>query len=107
MFKIKLKYLNKLNEKQIKELVYIFEEKDVVEDIKITKFSDSIEVEVDVIFKEENSNELVSLMDTFTFKDYEIISYDFYITQEEINKYKLKLYEYLGEQYLIDYMLNN
>lgn len=104
---MRLKYLNKLNEEQIKELVYIFEEKDVVEDIEITKFSDSIEVEVDVILKEENSNELVSLTDTFTFKDYEIISYDFSITQEETNKYKLKLYEYLGEQYLIDYMLNN
>ena len=90
-----MKYVNKLTDEQIKEILQnIYFKKSNIESKEY--FEDCLTVEISNLYN-----------DRFDLTDYDISAIDFYISNEyEINiEYRKKMLEYFGEQYAIDYLL--
>lgn len=102
-----MKYINRLTDEQIKELICLLYSKETVKDIRKGLEDDYLEIEIDIKFLDDMTKEEIETTDTLEFRDYRFHSHDFNICQEEIKSYKKKMYEFFGNDYLMDYMLNN
>ena len=106
-----MKYINRLTDEQIKELIYLLYSTETVKDIRKELEDDYLEIEIDIkLFLDDMTKEEIETTDTLEFRDFgfrRFSSYDFSISQEKIKSYKMKMYEFFGNDYSMDYMLNN
>ena len=102
-----MKYINRLTNEQIKELIYLLYSKETVKGIRKELEDDYLEIEVDIKFLDDMTKEGIETTDTLEFGDFRFRYHDFNISQEEIKSYKMKMCEFFGNDYLMDYMLNN
>lgn len=105
-----MKYINRLTNEQIEELIsdiWYKEEKENnhILDIDVTKYSDIVIIQTQYYISD--GGDIVDLEETMRIWDYDIETFDFidHKEHEHIIQYRKKMLEYFGEQYAIDYLL--
>ena len=103
-----MKYLNKLTEEQLIELVKIYCRKKIIEVKSITKRYKRFDICVTVKCYDENNKES-TMEEEYSLFDYKVVFWDRMgecKSQICLSEYRRKIYEWVGNRYALDYLLD-
>lgn len=103
-----MKYINKLNDEQLLELISIYAKSSFKRLLSIDRNNDGIEIDIEVELEDDESEEgFLLLEERYTLYDYDVTIWDYQCNNEIelLREYRQKILGWFGNQYALDYLL--